>query len=380
MSAVSDMTAKRSREAARSGWSKVTSRRGLRLLLMVVLPLVLLLGGTWWYLNAERYVSTDDAYVQADTVAVSSDVAGRVVEVDVHDNQAVKRGDILFKLDPRPYEIAVERAKAQLAAARLQVEGLRATYRQDLATLKAAQDTEAYQQREFDRQQRLLASHVVSQSAFDQARHNLQTAQQQVAAAQQQVANVLASLGGNPDIPTDQHPMVQQAQAQLDQAQLNLGYAVVHASVNGIVANVDKLPVGTYLNAATPAFSLVSTDDMWVEANYKETELTRMKPGQEATVTVDAYPGTIFKARVASLSPGTGSEFSVLPAQNATGNWVKVVQRLPVRLTIETPDPNRPLRAGMSVTADVDTRYVNPIVASVDSFFGIGSASASTTR
>jgi membrane fusion protein (multidrug efflux system) len=380
MSAASDLITKRGRTAARSGWRKLTSRRWLRLLLMVILPLVLIGGGAWWYLNAERYVSTDDAYVQADTVTVSSDVAGRVVEVDVHDNQSVKRGDVLFRLDPRPYQIAVEHAEAQLASARLQVEGLRATYRQDLASLKAAQDTETFQQREFSRAQRLIASHVVSQSAFDQARHNLEAAQQQVAAAKQQAAQVLASLGGNADIPTDQHPLVRQAQAQLDQARLNLAYTTVHASVNGIAANVDKLPVGTYLNAAQPAFSLVSTDDVWVQANYKETDLAHMRSGQEATVSVDSYPGVTFKARVESLSPGTGSEFSVLPPQNATGNWVKVVQRLPVRLAIENPDPQRPLRAGMSVSVDVDTQYVNPIVASVDSFFGIGSAAASPRR
>jgi membrane fusion protein (multidrug efflux system) len=380
MSTASDLITKRSRTAARSGWRKLTSRRWLRLLLMVILPLALISGGAWWYLNAQRYVSTDDAYVQADTVTISSDVAGRVVEVDVHDNQSVKRGDVLFKLDPRPYKIAVEHAAAQLASARLQVEGLRATYRQDLASLKAAQDTESFRQREFDRAQRLLQSRVVSEAAFDQAEHNLEAAQQQVAAAKQQAAQVLASLGGNADIPTDQHPLVRQAQAQLDQARLNLSYTVVHASVNGTVANVDKLPVGTYLNAAQPAFSLVSTDDVWIQANYKETELAHMRPGQEATVSVDSYPGVTFKARVESLSPGTGSEFSVLPPQNATGNWVMVVQRLPVHLAIENPDPQRPLRAGMSVSAEVDTHYVNPIVASVDSFFGIGSAAASTQR
>jgi membrane fusion protein, multidrug efflux system len=294
----------------------------------------------------------------------------------VHNNQHVSAGQVLIRLDDRPYRIAVEQAEAQLASARLQVEGLRATYRQRQADLAAAQDTLTYQQREFERQQRLLGEHVTSQASFDQARNRLVTARQQVASVEQQIANVLASLAGNPDIPTDQHPTVQQAQAQLDQARLNLGYSVVYAPANGIVTNVDKLPVGTYLNAATPAFSLVETDHPWVEANYKETELTHMNAGDEATVTVDTYPGTSFKARVASLSPGTGSQFSVLPPQNATGNWVKVVQRLPVRLEVENPDPTKPLRAGMSVTAEVDTGYVHPLVASIVSFFGIGTAAA----
>jgi membrane fusion protein (multidrug efflux system) len=161
---------------------------------------------------------------------------------------------------------------------------------------------------------------------------------------------------------------------------LNLGYTTVYAPANGIVTKVDKLPVGSYLNAAAPAFSLVSTDNVWIEANYKETDLTHMKVGQEASFTVDAYPGETFTARVASLSPGTGSEFSVLPAQNATGNWVKVVQRVPVRLAVENPDPDKPLRAGMSVNADVDTHYVRPIVARIESALGIGSANASTGR
>ena len=378
MTSTIDTVRRRGLWPAKVSWRSLVQARWLRLVLMFALPVAVIVGGTWWYLVSGRYVSTDDAYVQADTVSISSDVAGRVVAVAVHNNQHVSAGQVLIRLDDRPYRIAVEQAEAQLASARLQVEGLRATYRQRQADLAAAQDTLTYQQREFERQQRLLGEHVTSQAGFDQARNRLVTARQQVASVEQQIANVLASLAGNPDIPTDQHPLVQQAQAQLDQARLNLGYSVVYAPANGIVTNVDKLPVGTYLNAATPAFSLVETDHPWVEANYKETELTHMKAGDEATVTVDTYPGTSFKARVASLSPGTGSQFSVLPPQNATGNWVKVVQRLPVRLEVENPDPTKPLRAGMSVTAEVDTGYVHPLVASIESFFGIGSAAADT--
>ena len=343
--------------------------RSLRLVLMFALPLVVVLAGGWWYLTSGRYVSTDDAYVQADTLAVSSDVSGRVVAVEVHNNEYVKAGQVLIRLDDRPYRAVVERGAAQLAAVRLQIEGLRATYRQRLADLTAAQDTLVYQQREFDRQKRLLETHVTSQSSFDQAQNRLVTARQQVAAIQQQIANVLASLGGNPDIPTDQHPLVQQAQAELDQAQLNLGYTVIRAPSDGIVTNVDKLPVGTYLTASTPAFALVETDRPWIEANFKETELTHMKPGDEAKITIDAYPGVTFRARVASLSPGTGSQFSVLPPQNASGNWVKVVQRLPVRLDVEKPDPAQPLRAGMSAYVDVDTGHQSSLGRTLASIF-----------
>ncbi|HKW52302.1 MAG TPA: HlyD family secretion protein [Stellaceae bacterium] len=359
---------------AKLGWRGLLRTRWLRLMLMLALPIAVVIAGTGWYLTSGRYVSTDDAYVQADTVAVSSDVAGRVVGIDVKDNQHVTAGQVLIRLDQRPFRAAAEQAKAQLASARLQVEGLRASYKQRQAELASAQDTLNYQQREFDRQQKLLSTGVTSQANFDQARNRLATARQQVASVQQQLAAVLASLGGNPDIATDDHPMVQQAQAQLDQAELNLSYTVIKAPADGVVTNVNKLPVGTFLNAAMPAFSLVETDRPWIEANYKETELTHMKAGDAATVTVDAYPGATFKARVASLSPGTGSVFSVLPPQNATGNWVKVVQRLPVRIEVDNPDPNQPLRAGMSVTAEVDTGYRHHIVAAIESFFGVGGA------
>jgi membrane fusion protein (multidrug efflux system) len=357
-------------EAGRTTGLEVSRRRWLRFLLMLSLPLVVAIAGTWWYLTGARYVSTDDAYVQADMVMVSSDVAGRVATVEVRNNQPVTRGQVLFRLDDRPYAIAVERARAQLAAARLQIEGLRASYRQKLAELKGAQDTVAFQQREFQRQQQLLSSRVVSEAAFDQARHNAEMARQQVAATEQQIANILASLGGDPNIPTEQHPLVQQAQAQLDQAALNLSYTVVTAPANGIVTKVDKLPVGTYLGAASAAFSLVSTDRVWIEANFKETDLTHMTAGQQATVSVDTYPGIVFQAQVESISPGTGSEFSVLPPQNATGNWVKVVQRLPVRIVVENPDPARPLRAGTSVTAEVDTHYRHPLLRALAGLHG----------
>lgn len=369
MSSTADTIHDRRRPAAEAARQIWTRSRWPRLLLMFALPLVLVLTGTWWYLTAGRYVSTDDAYVQSDMVTISSDVPGRVVGVDVHNNEYVQAGQILYRLDDRPYRIAVERAEAQLASARLQVDGMRATYKQRQADLAAAQDTLSYQTRERDRQQQLLASHVTSQAQFDQTRNRLETARQQTASAQQQIANVLASLGGNPNIPTEQHPLVQQAQAQLDQAKLDFSHTIVTAPSNGIVTKVDKLPIGTYLNAATAAFSLVETDHVWVEANFKETELTHMRPGQEAEVTVDAYPGTTFKAHVESLSPGTGSEFSVLPAQNATGNWVKVVQRVPVRIVVDTPDPNQPLRIGMSVTADVDTQYRGSIAAKLAAIF-----------
>jgi membrane fusion protein, multidrug efflux system len=333
-------------------------RQRLRLPLMLAGPIVVLIAASWWYLISGRYVSTDDAYVQAARTMVSADISGRVVAVLVHDNQRVAKGQELFRLDDRPYRIAVDEATAQLATARLQVQALKATYRQKLSDVGAAEDTLAYQQREYDRQRQLAASGVASRATFDQVQNALQMARQKVASTQADLANTLAQLSGNPDIPVDSHPSVQRAQAALDKAELDLSYTSVKASEPGIVTKVDQLQVGSYVTASTPVFSMVSKR-VWIEANFKETELTYMRPGQTATVEIDTYPGVEFTATVESLSPGTGLTFSLLPPENATGNWVKVVQRLPVRLALEDPR-NRLLHAGLSATVEVDTQYRRP--------------------
>ena len=353
----------------RGTWQKTLRRGWLRLFLMLSVPVLLVIVAGYYYLLSGRYSSTDDAYVQSGVVSVSSDVAARVVQVDVHDNEMVEPGQILFHLDDSNYRIALQHAQAQLASARLQVDGLRATYRGKLAEQKQAQDTLAYQDREFNRQQQLLAEHVTSQSNFDAAQHAQAMARQAKAGTDEDIANTLAALGGNPDIATADVPLVQQAQAQVDQAQLDLSHTIIKAPLEGIVTKVDKLPVGQYLNAAMPAFSLVASKS-WIEANFKETDLTHMRPGQKATVDIDTYPDHTFTAHVESIGAGTGSEFSVLPPQNASGNWVKVVQRIPVRLVIDDPDPDRPLRAGMSVDVEVDTGYRAPLLVRIDNLLG----------
>jgi len=330
--------------------------------LMLLAPIVVVAGAGYFYLTGGRYESTDDAYVQAARVSVSSNVSGRVIELEVRDNQSVKKGAVLFRLDDAPFRIAVEESSAQLAAARLQVESLKATYRQREADLRSAQDTLAYQEHEFERQQRLLASGISSQAQVDRALHVRDEARQQLAAAQQQIASVLASLGGNPNIAPDRHPTVQQARALLDRAKLNLSYTVITAPSDGVVTKVEQLQVGDYIAASTPAFALVSNHDPWVEANFKEVQLTHMRAGQTASVELDTYPGKRFRAKVASVSPGTGSQFSVLPPENATGNWVKVVQRLPVRLEIEDAGSAYPLQAGLSANVTVDTGHVRRLV------------------
>jgi membrane fusion protein (multidrug efflux system) len=333
-------------------------RQRLRLPLMLAGPIVVLIAASWWYLTSGRFVSTDDAYVQAARTMISADISGRVVEVLVHDNQRVSKGDVLFRIDDRPYRIAIEEATAQLASARLQVEAMKATYRQKLADEKGAEDTLDYQSREYERQRQLLGSGVASRATYDQVQNALQMARMKVTSTQSDAANMLAQLGGNADIPVDQHPTVQRPQAALEKAQLDLSYTTVRAAESGIVTKVDQLQLGSYVNASTPVFSMISKR-VWIEANFKETELTHMLPGQEATVEIDTYPGVVFNAKVESLSPGTGLTFSLLPPENATGNWVKVVQRLPVRLALEDPK-NRLLHAGLSASVEVDTHYRRP--------------------
>jgi membrane fusion protein, multidrug efflux system len=329
----------------------------LRLPLMLLGPIVVAAVAAYFYLAGGRYETTDDAYVQAARVAISANVAGRVTELDVHENQVVHKGDVLFRLDDAPFRIAVDEAAAQLAAARLQVESLKANYRQRQAELASAEDTLAFQQRELDRQQRLLGSGIASQVQVDRVSHARDEARTQIAGAQQQIGAVVATLGGNPNIAPEKHPSVQQARARLDRARLDLSYTTIVAPGEGVVTRVDQLQVGSYVAASAPVFALVSTGDIWVEANFKEDQLTHMRVGQTAAVKVDSYPGKSFAGKVVSLSPGTGSQFSVLPPENATGNWVKVVQRLPVRVHLDDIDPAYPLHAGLSADVSVDTQH-----------------------
>ncbi len=320
--------------------------------------IVVLAGAIWYYFAGGRYVSTDDSSVQAAQASISTNVPGRVVEIDVRDNQRVRQGDVLFRLDDRPFRIALEDAGARLATARMQIGAAQATYRRQLSEVAAARDTVVYQQGEFERQQRLLQSGISSRSQFEQTRHALEVARSQLTGAQQQLGAVLAMLGGRPDLPVDVHPTVQQAQAALDRANLELSYTVIRAPSDGITAKVEQLQTGDYINAAVPVFNLISDHDIWVEANFKEDELAYMRAGQAAEVHIDAYPGRTFRGEVASLSPGTGAQFSLLPPENATGNWVKVVQRVPVRVQFGPSELQAvPLHAGLSASVTVDTRH-----------------------
>ncbi len=333
-----------------------TRLQRLRWPLMIVAPLVVIGAAAYFYITGGRYQSTDDAYTRAATVSISSNVPGRVTEVDVRDNELIQKGATLFKLDDAPFRIAVDDAMARLASTRLQVESLKSTYKQRQVELRAARDTQAFAQTQFDRQSRLVQSGISSRAQFDQASHALDAARQEVANVQQQIGVALANLGGNPDLAPDKHPLVREAQAALDRAQLNLSYTVIKAPIDGVVTRVEQLQVGDYIAASSPVFALVATGDTWIEANFKEVQLAHMHPGQTATIRIDRIPDKRFSATVVSLSPGTGSLFSLLPPENATGNWVKVVQRVPVRLHITDPDAAVLLQAGLSADVKVDTQ------------------------
>lgn len=331
-------------------------RRLFVTMLSMLGPLLAVLAGFYIYLAGGRFVSTDNAYIKSEKIAVSADISGRVVEVSVRENQLLKKGAPLFRIDPEPFRIALERADARLLSARQEVESLRALHGQKLAELKLAQGDLAFYDRQFGRQKKLNRRGFASGTNLDEASRNQRNARDRIAAVMQDIARVSARLGGDPDIDAARHPSVREARAARDAAALDLRRTRVPAPVAGVVTNFDLQP-GEYITAGKVVFSLVGAGDVWVDANFKETDLTHVRAGQSATIRVDAYPGRNREAVVASISPATGAEFALLPPQNSTGNWVKVVQRLPVRLRLKNPVSEPPLRAGMSVVVEIDTRH-----------------------
>ncbi|WP_027038639.1 HlyD family secretion protein [Mesorhizobium ciceri] len=330
-------------------------RRLGRFLLMVALPAALAVGGGYVWVTGGRYQETENANLQQAKVSIASDTAGRIVKVDIFDNQLVKQGDELFAIDPEPYRIALAQADAAVAGARLNVEQLRAAYGQSMAQQKSDASQVAFAQSQFDRAADLAQKGINAKSSLDEAKNDLDKAKQQLAVAEQGIISAKAALGGNPDIETDKHPTVMAALAARDKAAYDLAQTTVKAPADGIVSQASSFKVGQYVGSGTPLFSLVETGDTWIDANFKETQLTHMKPGQKAEIVVDTYPGRTFEATVKAIGAGTGAEFSLLPAQNATGNWVKVTQRIPVRLELIDADAKMALRTGMSATVTVDT-------------------------
>ena len=340
-------------------------RRRKRLLLMVVLPGLALLAAGLFYLAGGRYVSTDDAYIRASKLMVSTDVSGIVSSVDVHEGQLVRAGDVQFRLDPKQFQIALDDAKANLEQTSLNIRAMKQDYGRMQNDVAAEQAQVELDQTTFARDAALLRSATVSQSSYDQARYTLETDRAKLQALQQQAEVQLARLGGRADIPVEQHPQYLQAKAQVDEAQRQLDHTIVRAPFDGVVTQVDALQPGTYLVSQTAALTntgaigLVATKGIWVDANMKETDLTHVKPGEHARIYVDTYPGHVWSGVVQSIAPASGSEFSILPAQNSSGNWVKVVQRISVRVRVDASadanSPSPPLRSGMSATVEIDT-------------------------
>jgi membrane fusion protein (multidrug efflux system) len=336
-------------------------RNLLRWGLMAGGVLAVVIGGGLYWLSSGRWIDTDDAYVQADSMTMSTDVSGIVASIPVHEGEAVRTGQILFTLDPAKFHIALENAQANLAQVRLNVEAAKADYQAALRDTGARQQQVNADQSTYARYASLVKEHAVTQQETDDARYKLAADQQAVSASESQARALLAKLLGNPDIAVADTPSFKQAQAQVAEAEREMNHSVVRAPYDGIVTQVNKLQLGMYLGASTAAFGLVSTDHVWVEAEPKETELTHAKNGDPVDVSFDIYPGRTWSGTVQSIAPATDQNFALLPAQNSSGNWVKVVQRIPVRVRVDMKAGDPPMRAGMSADIDIDTGHVRKL-------------------
>lgn len=333
-------------------------RRYRRFLLLVVLPLVGVIGGVTFYLNGGRYVGTDDAYVGAQKVLITPDISAKIEKVVVKEGQSVKPGDILFEFDPVPFRLALAQARANLAQAKVTYDNLVADLKIYGQMAELSQQGMDLKKRDVERKSTLVKSNFGSQLDLDNASTALVTASAQFQLLQQKIATAKAQLLGDPALPLEEFPPYFQAKAALDQAQRNLDHTVMRAPMAGIATQVEQIQLGRFVAAGTPVFSIIDAENPWVDANPKESDLTYVTVGQPVTLEVDAFPNHPFKGTIGSLSPGTGAQFAILPPQNASGNFVKVVQRVPVRIYFDKNDKYvRKLKAGMSVYATIDTNH-----------------------
>jgi membrane fusion protein (multidrug efflux system) len=339
-------------------------RRYRRVLLLVVLPLVALIAGLTFYLNGGRYVTTDDAYVGAQKVLITPDISGKIISVAVKEGQSVATGDIMFQIDPMPFQLAVAQARAKLDDAKTSHDNLVANVKLYSQTIDIINSGIAIKQRDVERKSALVKSSAGSQLDLDNSATALVTAQAQSQLVKQQNSTALNQLLGNPELPLEQFPAYIQAKAALDDAQRNLDLTTVRAPMPGIATQVDQIQLGRFVMAGAPVFSVIDTSKPWVDANPKESDFTYVAVGQPVTIDVDAFPNHVFKGTIGSLSPGTGAQFAILPPQNATGNFVKVVQRVPVRVYFDSHDKYvQKLKAGMSAYTSIDTGHRRSLAA-----------------
>ncbi len=339
-------------------------RRYRRVLLLVVLPVIAVIAGLVFYLNGGRYVTTDDAYVGAQKVLITPDISGKIEKVVVKEGQQVNEGDVLFEIDPVPFRLAAQQAKAALDQAHTSYDNLKANVKIYGDMLDLARQGVDLKRRDVDRKTALVKSNFGSQLDLDNAANAMVTASAQAEFLKQQLSSSKTQLLGNPDLPLEQFPPYAQAKAALEQAERNLDHTVMRAPMAGIATQVEQIQLGRFVAAGTPVFSVIDTSKPWVDANPKESDFTYVAVGQPVTIDVDAFPDHVFKGTVGSLSPGTGAQFAILPAQNATGNFVKVVQRVPVRVYLDGHDKYvKKLKAGMSAYTTIDTGHRRSLAA-----------------
>ena len=325
-----------------------------RVILLVVVPMAVVFTGLYVYARGGARVETENAYIKSDIIAVSPEIDSRVTGVAVTDNQRVERGALLFSMETSRFDIAIRRAQSQMDVVRSEVASLKAEYRATVLEKRAATERIVYLEKQLERQETLKKHGMGRADKLDEARHNLDVSRVELASVQERINRVLASLLNNPSLPPERHPRYMEAKAIHDGATLGLTDTSVYAPASGVVSNM-KLQRGEYVSKGEPIFSIIVSDVVWVEANFKETQLTWMKEGQRSHIVVDAYPDVVWPGVVSAIAPATGAEFAVLPPQNATGNWVKVVQRIPVHVVVEQRAGMPVLRAGMTVTVGIDT-------------------------
>jgi membrane fusion protein (multidrug efflux system) len=344
--------------AGQRGRLLASMRRYRRPLLLVVLPLIALIAGLTFYLSGGRYVTTDDAYVGAQKVLITPEVSGKIDSVTVKEGQHVNKGDLLFEIDPVPFRLAVQQAEAKLNDAAIEYNTLKSNLANYAQSSALAQQSIAVKQRDVDRKTTLVKSNSGSRLDLDNALSALVQAQGVDEILQQQISNTRNKLLGDPDLPLEKFPAYAQAKAALADAQRNLTNTELRAPIDGIATQVDNIQLGRFVAAGTPVFSVVDLDHPWVDANPKESDFTYVAIGQPVTLSIDSFPDHTFNGTVGSLSPGTGATFAILPPQNATGNFVKVVQRIPVRIYFDKNDTAvARLKSGMSVYVSIDTHH-----------------------